>query len=136
MKQNSKNLFHSILLGILIICFANVKSEDTESINQSLHKAQNQIISLDSETEWEYTIDEIEKENILKNNYDQLDWKKYKVPSNLQSKEVDAKKRIWIRRKIIIPENRVSQNKIICDYRKIVYSKGISRASISTKRLR
>ena len=109
MKQNSKNLFHSILLGILIICFANVKSEDTESINQSLHKAQNQIISLDSETEWEYTIDEIEKENILKNNYDQLDWKKYKVPSNLQSKEVDAKKRIWIRRKIIIPESMANR---------------------------
>ncbi len=90
---------------MFVFCFSNPGSEENKIPNkETIYTWERQAISLDSESDWEYTIDDIENAEILKSNFDSLDWKKYKVPSNLHSLEIDKKRKIWIRRKVFIPE--------------------------------
>ena len=43
---------------------------------------------LDSDTKWEFTTEEIDPKNFVNNNLENINWQKYKVPSNLNSEIV------------------------------------------------
>jgi hypothetical protein len=99
------------LIGVFFFSYLILFAEDNQGIDQfSNENFKGKAISLDSDNDWEYTIDDILPENIINNNFDFIKWKKYKVPSNLDSNEINSRRKIWIRRKIQIPKSLDNNN--------------------------
>ncbi|HNL73980.1 MAG TPA: SpoIIE family protein phosphatase [Leptospiraceae bacterium] len=95
--------FYYFICSLLLFSSISIGSDENKTLNDNSILARK--INLDSESDWEYSLDDITDPTQFESNLNSTHWKKYKVPSNLNSIEINSKQRIWIKRKIILPEN-------------------------------
>ena len=59
------------------------------------------ISFLDSDSDWQYTTQEIDSRNIYNLDWNTVVWHSYKVPSNIKTEVT----KVWVRKKIFLPES-------------------------------